>query len=192
MNVGYTGIVKNTLIIIEGLSCTGKSLLAEKISDEFKLPYFSKDMFKEMMFDKIGYSDRQWSQKLGRAAYDILFLIAEKLLAAGQSLILESNFKPEYDKSRFEDLKRKYPVKIIEVLCFAEGRVLFERFKERALSGKRHPGHVDHLCLEEQEKILMKGRAEPMGVGDLIEVETSDLSKIDYSKVVDRIRQKLD
>ena len=177
------------LIVISGLSCSGKSALAERISAELKLPYFSKDMFNELMFDKIGCSDRQWSQKLGRAAYDILYLIAEKLLAAGQSLILESNFKPEYDKPRFEKIIDKFPIKVVEVLCFAEGRILFERFKERALSGKRHPGHVDHLCLEEQEKILAKGRAEPLGLGEVIEVETSDWQKVDNEEVLSRIGQ---
>lgn len=183
--------MKNLLIVVEGLSCSGKSLLAEKIAKEFGLPYFSKDMFKELMFDKIGYSDRQWSQKLGRAAYDILYLIAENLLRAGKSLILESNFKVEYDRPRFERLMSKYPVKIIEVLCFAEGKVLFERFKERALLGKRHPGHVDHLCLEEQEEILLKGKAEALNIGELIEVETTDLKKIAYGRVLNQIRQKL-
>jgi hypothetical protein len=77
----------------------------------------------------------------------------------------------------------------VEVLCFAEGRILFERFKERALSGKRHPGHVDHLCLEEQEKILAKGRAEPLGLGEVIEVETSDWQKVDNEEVLSRIGQ---
>lgn len=177
------------LIVIEGLSCTGKSTLAEKISTEFNLPYFSKDMFKELMFDEIGYRDREWSKKLGRASYDILYLVAKKLLAAGQSVVLESNFKRDFDRPRLEELREKVGFKVLEILCYAEGKVVFERFKERALSGKRHPGHVDHLCLEEQEKILLRGRAEPLGLGELIELDTTDLGKIDYGEVLARIEK---
>jgi len=179
------------LIIIEGLSCTGKSTLAEKVSAEFNLPYFSKDMFKEMMFYKIGYQDREWSKKLGRASYDILYLIAEKLLTAGQTVILESNFKPEFDRPRLEELKKKIGLEVLEILCYAEGKVVFERFKERALSGKRHPGHVDNLCLEEQEGILIKGKAEALGLGEIIEVETTDFNKVNWDGIIGQTRKFL-
>ena len=173
------------------MSCTGKSTLAELISKEFCLPYFSKDMFKELLFDELGYSDRTRSKKLGGASYAILYKIAENLLKTGESFIMESNFKPEIDRQIIFDLQNKYKIRIIEVLCFAEGKVLFERFKKRAESGLRHPGHVDHLCYPEQEKVLMAGKAEPMGLGEIIEVDTADLEKINYAEILERIKKFL-
>jgi len=180
-----------TMILVSGLSCTGKSTLAEKISEKFSLPYFSKDMFKELLFDKLGYSDREWSKKLGGASYAALYKIAENLLKTGQSFVLESNFKPEIDGQELFNLQKKYPFRAIEILCFADGKILFERFKKRAESGLRHPGHVDHLCYEEQKKVLMTGRAEPMRLGELIEVETTDLDKVDYGEILGRIEKIL-
>jgi len=176
-----------TLIIVSGLSCTGKSTLAEKISEKFKYPYFGKDMFKELLFDELGYSDRIWSRKLGVAGYAILYKIAENLLKTGQSVILESDFKPEVDRQTFKELAKKFSFKIMEILCYADGKILFERFKQRAESGNRHPGHVDHLCYPEQEKVLSVGKAKSMEIGELIEVETTDFEKVDYDKILEAV-----
>lgn len=180
-----------TMILVSGLSCTGKSTLAEKISEKFSLPYFSKDMFKELLFDRLGYSDRTWSKKLGGASYGIIYKITENLLKTGQSFILESNFKPEIDRQIIADLQKKYSFKIVEILCFAEGKVLFERFKKRAESGLRHPGHVDHLCYPEQEKVLMVGKAEPIGLGEIIEVDTTEIEKVNYREILERVKKLL-
>ena len=179
------------IVIISGLSCTGKSTLTEKISKRFSIPYFSKDMFKELLFDELGYSDRVWSKKLGGASYAILYKIAQSLLKTGQSFILESNFKPEIDRQDFLDLQKNFSFKIIEVLCYADGKILFERFKQRAEGGNRHPGHVDHLCYPEQKKVLMVGKAKSMGIGDLIEVDTTEFEKIDYNKILITIEKLL-
>ena len=180
-----------TLILISGLSCTGKSTLAEKISKEYQLPYFSKDMFKELLFDRLGYSDRTWSKKLGGASYGIIYKITENLSKTGQSFILESDFKPEIDRQALLDLHKKYPFRVVEILCFADGKVLFGRFKKRAESGLRHPGHVDNLCYEEQEKVLMAGKAKSMEIGELIEVDTTDLEKVDYDEILGKVGEFL-
>lgn len=180
-----------TLILVSGLSCTGKSTLAQKISAEFNLPYFSKDMFKELLFDELGYSDRSWSQKLGAASYGILYLIAENLLKTNQSFVLESNFKSDIDRQDFLDLQQKFTFKIVEILCFADGQVLFDRFKNRAESGLRHPGHVDHLCYTEQRPRLLKGKTESLNLGPVIEVNTTDFSHVDYSKILNRLKQMI-
>jgi len=177
------------IVLVSGLSGTGKSTLAKIIAKEFELPYFSKDMFKELLFDELGYLDREWSKKLGKTSYAILYKITDSLLKTGKSFILESNFKPEVDREIFLKLQKEYSFKIVEVLCFADGKVLFERFKQRAESGQRHPGHVDHLCYEEQEKILLKGKAESMNLGEVIEVETTDFEKVNYKEILKKIEK---
>ena len=63
-------MMKQTLIIVSGFSCSGKTTLASKIGNHFALPVLDRDDFKESLFDSLGYSDRQWSKKLGYASYD--------------------------------------------------------------------------------------------------------------------------
>ena len=37
------------------------------------MPYLSKDLFKETLFDTLGWDDRGWSQQLGSASMALLF-----------------------------------------------------------------------------------------------------------------------
>jgi len=74
----------------------------------------------------------------------------------------------------------------------AEGEVLFQRFIERGESGKRHPGHVDHLTYDELQPALLNGRLEPLDIGGtLVEVDTTDFEAIDYDGLLTAIRVTL-
>ncbi|MGI5841082.1 MAG: AAA family ATPase [Patescibacteria group bacterium] len=182
---------RKKLIVISGLSGTGKTTLGRYLSEELNFPFINKDSLKEIMFDKIGWKDREWSQKLGAASYGAMYYLAEELIKCGCSVIVESNFRAEIDGEKLRNLGGRYGCQIIEVLCWAEGGALFERFKKRAESGERHPGHVDHLCYEEQEKRLLVGKAQSLRVGRVIELNTSDWEKVDYKGVLRKVRQEL-
>jgi hypothetical protein len=79
----------------------------------------------------------------------------------------------------------KYPCRIVQVLCFAEGPVLWERFQNR----KRHPGHVDSLAFEEMKPILLEGKTEPIRIGgEVIRIDTTDFEKVDYRSLFKKIR----
>lgn len=56
------------LIIITGLLGTGKTTLAKKISKKFKYPLVYKDAFKEILFDTLGYNNRELINKFGIAS----------------------------------------------------------------------------------------------------------------------------
>ncbi len=176
--------MKGKIIVISGLSGTGKTTIGKYLSEKLSIPFFNKDNLKEIMFDEIGWKDRGWSQKLGAASYKILYMVAEEMTKNGKEIILESNFRTKIDGKKLKKLKEKYSCEMIEILCHASGNILFERFKKRAESGERHPGHVDHLSYKEQEARLLKGRAGPLGVGRLIEIDTSDWSKVNLEEVV--------
>ncbi|MFZ4462043.1 MAG: AAA family ATPase [Patescibacteria group bacterium] len=45
--------MKSLLIIITGLPCTGKTTLGRKLAEELRLPFVSKDDFKELLFDDL-------------------------------------------------------------------------------------------------------------------------------------------
>ena len=66
------------LIIVTGPSATGKTSLAERLSEDLSIPLIAKDTIKEQLFNSLGWSDRAWSRKLGGASYDLIWLIAER------------------------------------------------------------------------------------------------------------------
>ena len=81
-----------TLIIVSGFSCTGKTALAKKIGEHFSLPAIGRDNFKESLYDSLGYSDREWSKRLGVASYRLLYLVTENILRSGSSIIVRKQF----------------------------------------------------------------------------------------------------
>ena len=175
------------LIFISGPPCSGKTTLGAWLAQEFKLPLFHRDGFKELLFDTLGWSDLEWSQRLGGASYALLYHAAEALLRAEHSVIIESNFDPQFDTQRVRDLAARHPFLPLQIRCMAEGAVLFERFKQRVASGKRHPGHIDHLNIPVYEPIVWEGPSErddflDIG-GERIDVDTTNFAAVDYRHI---------
>jgi hypothetical protein len=65
------------------------------------------------------------------------------------------------------------------VLCWAQGKVLLERYKARLESG-RHPGHAEVGGLDIAQADLARGRAEPLAITATFEVDTTDFDAINY------------
>ncbi len=59
---------------------------------ELDLPLVSKDTIKEILFDTLGWRDREWSKKLGHASFELLFHFVESHLGAHRSLVVETAF----------------------------------------------------------------------------------------------------
>ncbi len=181
------------LVIVTGPPCTGKTTLARQIAERFSLPMAGKDMYKECLFDVLGWEDRAWSKKLGQASIALLFQFLEAQLKAGRSCIVESNFKATLATPDFLALKACYDFIPYQIQCVTEGHTLFQRFKRRAESGQRHPGHCDHETYDELQERLLRGRSDPLTIGGhLVEVDTSDLTRIDYEPIFSAIAQLLD
>jgi predicted kinase len=181
-------MTKTLLVIITGPPCTGKTTLARRIARELGFPLITKDDIKESLFDSLGWKDRERSKQLGRASYELLFYFVESQLAAGRSHIVEANLAPEFSTERLRALKTKYRFEPFQIQCKTDGQVLVQRFKERAKSGVRHPGHVEHLQHEEQSDILLKGKYESLDIGgQVLEIDTTDFT-IDYAGLFQAIR----
>ncbi|HWQ12325.1 MAG TPA: AAA family ATPase [Roseiflexaceae bacterium] len=181
-----------TLMIVTGLPCTGKTWLAQRLAARLRLPLFTKDQVKEVLFDTLGAGDRAWSRRLGVASTAVLFAVVESTLAAGRSCIAESNFHPELDGARLRALQARIPFAVAQVLCVADGQTLWARYQRRVQEGARHPGHLDHVLVEELRPQLLGGRLAPLPAGGaLIEVDTTDFAVVDDAAIAARLSQML-
>lgn len=180
--------MRNKIVIITGLPASGKTTIGKELAKRMNILFLSKDDIKELMFDGLGWKDREWSKKIGLMSYDMLYYFSGTLLKVNTSFMLESNFKPEFDNPKFVALKEKYDFDVIQILCKADGEVLFERFKKRSESGQRHPGHVDTTNYDEFKNALLTGRCESLALeGKIIEIDTTDFDKVDISALLEQM-----
>lgn len=173
------------LIIITGHPGTGKTTLAHRLSAELKLPVMCKDEVKERLFDRLGWADKEWSQKLSLASYSVMDYVMENTLSIGTGLIIESNFIAEYDSVRIEKIIEKFNVRAIQILLYSDEKVRSERFTTRTSSGNRHPGHHER---DGAQKHLDDVKRPPLTLNSsLIEIDTTDFDRVDYADLVGRI-----
>lgn len=136
--------MKGPLVIVGGAPATGKTTLAHEIGRSLELPVITKDDIKEALATPYETGDRVWSRQLGVAAYSVLFTVAERVLAGGQGLVLESNFRCGISDQPLRTLAALAPTVVI--VCRTPSAR--ERFAARAVRG-RHRVHVDGAVLDE-------------------------------------------
>ena len=163
--------------------------MAKWLSQELKLPLVSKDAIREELFNRLGWKDRKWAQELGKASVDMMFYFARAELEVGHSIIMDNSFYPPVSNPRFQALKEQYKAESIQVVCDSDRETLFQRFKSRADSGKRHPGHGDQDVLAELYANLADTSSTTLDIGGaVIELDTTDFEKVNYQKILEQVK----
>lgn len=174
-------------LIVSGLPCAGKTSIAERLAAALKLPLMTKDGIKELLFDSLGWKDRQWSKQLSRTSVELLLYIAENQLAAGNSLIIESNFQPDLAEPQLRGLQVKTKAVFCQIFCHAEADELYHRFEAR--TGTRHPGHVDEQYLGEFHTVLANAQQAPLDLDcPAILVDTTDFQQVDFPALLKAVQ----
>lgn len=180
------------LVVVTGLPGTGKTALARRLARRFNLPLIHKDGFKEILFDTLGWSDPQWSRQLSLTSFHLQYHTVATMLQAGVSCLAEGNFDSRLASPEFQKLQKLYPHQVLQILCVAEGQVVWQRFLARAQAGRRHPGHTDSGAPEQFKEILLRGRVPALELdGMLMEVDTTDFSRVNYPSIYQAIQHRL-
>ncbi len=169
-------------VIVTGLPATGKTSIARRIAQEHKLPLMTKDEVKEILFERLGWNDRAWSKRLGRASSAILLQFLRAHVTAGLPCIIESNFPPEA-ASELLTLQHEHAFRAFQVVCRTRGDELYRRFSAR--TGLRHPGHGDEQLREELKPQLLAARYAPLEIGGVLwELDTTDWDSVDLEPLL--------
>src|SRR5689334_19364529 len=141
MSIHEHSIGPPLLVVVTGMPSSGKTTVAEALAARLQLPLVAKDDLKESLFGTLGPGDVAWSGRLGDAAYELIFTLARRMLAAHVSLIVEANFFAG-QAARFRALPGH---RLVQLHCDAPLPLLLERYAAR----ERHPGHNDDEKLKE-------------------------------------------
>lgn len=128
---------------------------------------------------------------------------AEREILAGRDLLIENNFEDEsYEPTK--KLLEKYGCDAITVRFQGDIEAIYSRFLDRERSPDRHPGHIrnDHYPADDPptltsptleqfaEGAARRGFAR-FSLGRLIEVDATDVGKLDYEAIERRIDELL-
>jgi predicted kinase len=180
------------LIIVSGLPGAGKSTLSHRFADHFALPLIQKDVIKETLCDVLECTTLSQSQLYGRTSMILLYQFAEAILKRGQPCIIESTFHPIFSMQDLLKLQQRCPFFPLQIHCRAERSILAERVKQRWESGQRHRGHMEHLRSFDPMLSLPSDYFQPLPLdGHIIEVDTTDVTTIDYGHLLAQIQSIL-
>lgn len=181
------------MIIITGASATGKTTLSKYLADKFKLPVINKDEIKELLFDHIGIKDEEWAMKLGASSFELLYLFVEKLCQTGRPFIVEGNFENKYAAKTLADIKLKYNYKVLQVYCYAQVDILYDRYIKRDNSGDRHPGHIIAINGLEDFKSRVYSKNFKLDIDECIsiDIDTTKFEMIKLEQVYDEVTKNI-
>ena len=116
------------IIIISGNSCTGKTLMAQKLLEKYKIPYLSVDLLKMGLYRGIsdcGFTPLDSNEVIGDKLWPIIKGIIMTSIENKQSLIVEGCYLfPLYLK----EIETIYPGEIISVFLGFTNKYINEKF----------------------------------------------------------------
>ena len=129
------------LIVVCGLSASGKSTIAQALSERIGFEVFNSDVLRKRLAGLAPasgagapYGEGIYGEELTAKTYDALYDDALKTLHSGRGVIIDATFKDAGQRGRFQDLAQRMGVPIVFVQCVATPAEVKRRLDARQSS----------------------------------------------------------
>jgi len=176
------------VVFVSGPPASGKTSIAADLARGLGIPMLAKDQIKEQLAATLEVSDHDGSKALGAATWDLLFLLAERLLEGNTSFVFESNFYPvgPHDhRARLQALRERFAFVPFEVHCTASPEVLYRREHERP----RHRIHTQKGASPEEMALATERNAAVALSSDVVELDTTHDEPVPLDEIIAKIRE---
>jgi tRNA uridine 5-carbamoylmethylation protein Kti12 len=199
---------KRTLMLLAGAPGTGKTYTSNIITQQY--PQFINvplDLFKEHVYDEIGFDNAEQKRVLDEEARQRFYQGLDTMMSWHWNILGDYPFS--YKQGPYlEKLAKKHNYQVITIRLEAPIDVLYTRQRSRDKDEPRHLGHMmshyhrgdfvdsrddfDGLpSFEVFEKRVQDRGYTKFKLGQLIRVDVSDYTKINYPKLLEQIDSQL-
>ena len=153
------------LLLVNGLPGSGKSTLARELAAALELPLFSKDAYKEDLWEDARTPGAAESTALGRRALELMWA---GIAAAKGSAVVESFwFAPRDLEFLRADLRSAGRTAAAELWCVLDPATARQRCRHRERHPVHHAAHDDDAVWSRWVR-----EARPLGLGPVLDVST--------------------
>jgi atypical dual specificity phosphatase len=178
------------LVIVGGAAGVGKTTLARRLAATLRLPFLSKDLVKEGLYDALGQPDLAFSRRLGAASFVVLQRVTLQLLEAGVGAVVEANYQQRYAEPELRPLIARARAAI--VLCDVAPELALRRARERVERGDRHPYHHDDFVLGTPVAANLDHAAHDLDLGlPRLRVDTTTGYQPGFEEIVAFLREQV-
>jgi len=179
------------IIVIGGYCATGKTTFAARLSKEFSVPYFAKDMVKIALDRSFGVQNRADSKRLSAIAFDSMAFAVERFMEAGQPIIIEANFVMRENHGGLKEgetlreLIDRYGYQSLTYIFTGDLPALYKRFAARDVLPSR--GVANQMWGEFTYQNYLDANLHLVDFnigGEIVRIDATDLGAVDFCKYI--------
>ncbi len=141
-------MMRPVLWVICGLTATGKSTIAEKLSKLLSLPNLSSDTIRASLFEerkqKEDFGQGIYSATATSLVYAKMLVLASEELEAGRSVILDATYRQSSRRGDVLELARNRHVSVIFVECRCDEEEIERRLRKREEDPGLSDARIEH------------------------------------------------
>ncbi|MCI0392779.1 MAG: AAA family ATPase [Acidobacteria bacterium] len=162
----YAARLQNpTVIIVGGLSGTGKTSVARAIAGEMGLRVISTDAVRQSLFGDAkrpsGYGEGAYTAEANRLTYQKMFEHGRKLLIEENGVILDATFRRAEDLAKAREMSESAGAQFRLIECRLSPEQVMARLEQRAARGEGYSDATWEIYLKQREEAQSLLTGEP-------------------------------